>query len=77
MLLDRIFSNRSPSIFRDNMVKKSINPGKKAPTKLLYREICLLEIEFYNLKASPFRAGMANSYKLPKALVLEELYGFW
>jgi len=47
MLLDRTFSNRSPSIFRDNMVKKSISPRKKAPTKLLYREICLLEIEFY------------------------------
>ena len=76
MLLDRIFSNRSPSIFRDNMVKKSINPGKKAPTKLLYREICLLEIEFYNLKASPFRAGM-DIYKPSWALVLEGLYGFW
>jgi len=31
-----------------------------------------------NLKASPFRAGMAMAYKLPKALiVLEGLYGFW
>jgi hypothetical protein len=33
--------------------------------------------ELYNLKASSFMAGMANSYKLPKALVSEELYGFW
>jgi hypothetical protein len=39
------------------MVKKSISPRKKAPTKLLYREICLLEIEFYNLKASPLQGG--------------------
>jgi chromate transport protein ChrA len=30
------------------------------------------------LKAQPFRAGMAMAYKLPKALiVLEGLYGFW
>jgi hypothetical protein len=27
-------------------------------------------LRYYNLKASPFRAGIANSYKLPKALII-------
>jgi hypothetical protein len=42
-----------------------------------FGDLIINSYRFYNLKASPFRAGMAMAYKPSRALVLEELYGFW
>jgi len=52
-------------IKRDSLSKSNIvlYSARIAPEKGLIEAL-------YNLKASPFRAGMANSYKLPKALII-------